>query len=289
MAFDVNTYEAWAECVQIALGITRPEERDTILIWADGFRRLGFSPAELNRAALDILFSRSPEYTARMSDKARLAEVRQAIIRHCHDARRDSLGGVEADRRKRELDEREEARQRCPHCDDTGLVLVPHRGYVRLGDKPRWVPFKVNADGVGIYYQQTVRCNRCEAGNRWSDTRDDRKRELLTIDRYEELVCGFWRELVADVEREREEKLEIVTRMVAAEARADESRMAEVLAGIVNEVAAGRPDPPAPPKSPPKAPAKPQRPPVRRPPTKPDPAPPADPPPPERLRGNNLF
>jgi hypothetical protein len=200
-------FRAWAIQHARAFGMTDPDDVAMLNSWQEVFLASGYTEAELRAATAAMIAGDAPWR------REHHLNLIQRHIRQSRDAARDA---ARADRRRH--DRWAEA---CPHCGDSGWLVVPH-------------PERM-IDGVWTdpYWTAAVACE-CPRGARTRSVSEGIDYAVLTLEKYQLLVGLGWAE-----EMDRVTRLKLAEAAIARDARfLDDSKPLDVVKRLARKWAA---------------------------------------------------
>lgn len=171
---NATTHLDWSMYHARAFGLRTNHDCEMVAAWAAAFERAGFSVAELCEATHWMLTESAPRFREQHLDMI------QRRINLCRTASlRQELLAAQIG----------EERTRCIHCDNVGLVVVPHPRFFAEG---RWAsPWPTAA----------VACI-CQKGEKAKRDAEERKMPMLSLLSYE-ISHPDWQEQMREREQTR--------------------------------------------------------------------------------------
>ena len=171
---NASTHLDWSKYHAKAFGMRTDHEAEMTATWAVAFERAGYSVAELFAATNWMLTESAPRFREQHLDM-----IQKRIASQRSNAHRESVLAAQ----------RGDEQSRCIHCDNVGLVVVPHPAFYVDG---RWsTPWPTAA----------VTC-LCMKGEKSKRDAEDRKAPMMTLAAYE-VSHHDWQEQMTERENTR--------------------------------------------------------------------------------------
>lgn len=187
-------YGKWVTRHLLTFGILDTSNSTTLFCWWDTFNTYSYTDAELTEATRTILAA--PEMPIRLGDH--YYAIKRAVSKIRDDKRKH-------DENQRDRDD--DTWGRCPACNNTAMVPVPHPSFA---DPHGWRPKGHNRVGEPIMVETTVLC-KCWHGEKMREAETNaiqakkRKGYSLTLEEYESGMNYTWKAQMA-AEHDRKKK-----------------------------------------------------------------------------------
>jgi len=108
---NASTYLDWSSYHAKAFGLRTEHDLEMLAVWANAFEQARFTVAELFEATNWMLTEKAPNFRTDHLDA-----IQKRIAFNRGEAHRNAVRAAQ----------RREESSRCMHCDNAGLVIVPH-------------------------------------------------------------------------------------------------------------------------------------------------------------------
>lgn len=176
------TYAEWADYHCTLFGFVDPKQLAAVKAWVNVFRTGNFTPQELRLASDAVLVEGAGFWSDHPGKMVAFMNRQRAVASRDHDGDASRIAA-------------------CPHCGNSGRLMVPHPACLSKGS---WRPLDAGAGPT--FYTAAVRC-RCERGRagRFTAPRvgSGDVDQLDSLDDYERANFpagdrGRWRRLMAE-------------------------------------------------------------------------------------------
>lgn len=172
---NASTYLDWSIFHAKAFGLRSEQDAEMLSVWIGAFERAGFTVPELFEASNWMLTEQAPRFREQHLDM-----IQKRVTFKRGESHRVSVLAAQ----------RREEHSRCMHCDNIGLVIVPHPQFF--------------TDGVWSTPWPTaaVTC-LCQKGEKSKRDAEERKAPMMSLSQYES-EHPDWHEQVEAQKRTRE-------------------------------------------------------------------------------------